>query len=447
MSTSEPLVPPGRPTSDETVQLREEIERLRAALAASDAPPPRRGWWRPLVCGVMIALVALLAPLSVLATWASGQIQDTDRYIATVAPLADDPDVQQAAAARMEEVLFTYLDLDTATDELVTALEGRDLPPAAAETLRALSGPLASGVQSFVRGRIDALVASDAFRTAWIEANRTAHEELVAALTGETGGSVEVDRGAVSVNLAALVNTVKGQLVDAGFALAARIPEVEASFVILQSDDLANVQRVMGVLDDLSLWLPVLAIALVLGAMALARDRARTLLVAGLAVAGSMLLLGATLNGLRPFYLEALPESSSVPAAAAIYDQLVSFIRTALRGVLVVALAVAVVAWMSSRDGSGASAREALVVGLARARRARSEAGWSTGRVGLALGQYRAVLRAAIVGAAAVAYLAQDHPTGRTALTFIVVTALLALVIELVATDPPTSVVPDTPSS
>jgi hypothetical protein len=391
----------------------------------------------------MITVAAILAPLSVLATWANGQIQDTDRYIATVAPLADDPDVQDAAAARLEQVLFTHLDLDAATDELLTALEGRGLPPRAAETLQALSGPLASGVRSFVRERIDALVASEAFRTAWVEANRTAHKELVAALTGDTGGSVEVDRGEVSVNLAALINTVKGQLTDAGFAMAARIPEVEASFVILQSDDLANVQRVLGVLDDLSLWLPVLAIALVLGAMVLARDRARMLLVAGLAIACSMLLLGATLNVLRPFYLDALPESSSVAAAGAVYDQLVSFIRLALRGVLVVALAVAVVAWMSARQGAGASARQALVRGLGAARRARSDAGWSTGRLGLVLGQYRGAIRAAVVGVAAVAYLAQDHPTGTTALTFILVTGLVVLVVELLATDPPGLAPPD----
>jgi len=108
-------------------------------------------------------------------------------------------------------------------------------------------------------------------------------------------------------------------------------------------------------------------------------------------------------------------------------------------------LAVAFLAWISSREGAGASARGALVRGLARARRARSEAGWSTGRVGLVLGEYRGALRAVVVGVAAVAYLAQDHPTALTALTFIIVTALIALVIELLATDPAPSAVPDAP--
>ena len=68
--------------------------------------------------------------------------------------------------------------------------------------MSALAAPLATGIRSFVSDRLEALVRSDAFERAWVEANRTAHSELVAALTGETGDSVEIDRGAVSVNLA-----------------------------------------------------------------------------------------------------------------------------------------------------------------------------------------------------------------------------------------------------
>ena len=125
-----------------------------------------------------------MAPLSVLSTWASGQIQETDRYLETVAPLASDPDVQDAVVARVEQVIYSYLDLEAAMDEVVVALEDQGLPENAAATLSALMGPLANGIRSFIHDRIVALVRSDAFETAWVEANRTAHSELVAALTG-----------------------------------------------------------------------------------------------------------------------------------------------------------------------------------------------------------------------------------------------------------------------
>ena len=71
------------------------------------------------------------------------------------------------------------------------------MPPRVAATLQAVSGPLASGIRSFVSDRILAFVKSDAFEQAWIEANRTAHAELVAALTGDGGGAVTVNKGAV----------------------------------------------------------------------------------------------------------------------------------------------------------------------------------------------------------------------------------------------------------
>ncbi len=433
MAAPEPQSSPPEDVSAEIARLEQELARLKG----SEPTKGRRGgWWRSPVVGLLVLLVAVLAPLSVLSTWASGQISDTDRYLATVAPLADDPDVQAAVARRLEDVVFTYLDIEAVTDEIVTALEDRDLPPAAATALRALAGPLEAGVRDFVGQRIEAIVRSDAFATAWTEANRTAHEQLVAALLGETDGAVQVDRGAVSVDLAVLINTVKLQLVDAGFAIAERIPEVDATFAIVQSDDLARLQTLLGLLDDLSTWIPVIGLLLLGLAIVVARDRRRVVLAAGLAVAAAMLLLGATLNVLRPIYLDALPASSSAAAAGAIYDQLVSFIRLALRGLLVVALTVAVVAWMSAQTGSGAAARRGLNSGIGTVRRGVARGGLSTGRFGEALGQFRGPIRAAVVGLAAVGYLAQDHPTGGTAVTFVVVTALVLLVVEVLAVTP-----------
>ena len=431
MTTSDP--------ADADAAQAAEVARLRAEIAQLKGenpdvtPQARRGWWRPVVATVLVFVAALLAPLSVLATWASGQISETDRYLATVAPLAEDPDVQQAIANRIEQVIFSYLDVNAAMDEVVGALEDQGLPPQAAATLDALSGPLASGIQSFVRERIDALVQSDAFADAWTEANRVAHAELVSALLGEGDGAVTVDRGTVSVNVATLINTVKQQLVDAGFGIADRIPEVAASFVLIQSDDLGKLQNLLGLLDNLSTWLPIIALALIAAAVVLSRDRRKWILASGLAVLGSMLLLGVMLNAIRPIYLDALPASSSAAAAGAVYDQLVSFIRMALRGVAVVALAVAVAAWLSAPRGAGAGARRGLVHGIDGLRHGTTRAGLRTGKLGVVLGQYRAAIFFAVAGVAAVLYLAQDHPTGSTALWFVLGTVAVLLVVAVLA--------------
>ena len=420
---------------DEVARLREEVAAPEGGEGADQPRRPAR-LVAPGRGGAARRVAALLAPLSVLATWASGQIQDTDRYLATVAPLASDPDVQAAVAARVEEVIFSYLDLDAAIDEVVPALEGRGCRPGPPP--RWMRSPARSrpGIRSFVRDRIDALVASDAFEQAWVEANRTAHEELVAALTGRDRRSRRESTAAtVSVNLAVLINTVKEQLVDAGFAIADRIPEVAATFTIVQSEDLGKLQKLLGFLDDLSTWLPVVGLGLLAAAVLIARDRRADGARRG--PRGGRLDAAA---GGDPQRHPARSTSTPSPRAAprpppgAVYDQLVSFIRLALRGVLVVALTVAVVAWFSADRGAGASARAGLVERASRhcGAAAPAPACRPDGSV-RSSAQYRGPIRLAVVGFAAVGYLAQDHPTGGTALTFVLVTAVVLLVLEVLA--------------
>ena len=190
-------------------------------------------------------------------------------------------------------------------------------------------------------------------------ANREAHSQLVAALTGE-GDAVTIEDGQVTIGLATIIEAVKTQLTDAGFAIADRIPEVDATFTIFQSADLGKVQNVLGLIDGLSTWLPLIGLGLLAVAIVIARDRRRVVFAAGLAIAASMVLLGAVLNAIRPFYLDALPASSNAAAAGVLYDQIVSFIRFALRGVLVLGLAIAIGAWLSAPRGSGAAARSGL---------------------------------------------------------------------------------------
>jgi hypothetical protein len=418
----------------EVARLRAEVARLKAEQESAEQPD-RTGWWRPVVAGVLVIIAAVLAPLSVLATWAQGQINDTDRYIETVGPLANDPDVQEAIAARVEQVVFSYLDIDAATEALVAAINQQGLPAPAAATLQAAVGPLAAGIRNFVSDKILAFVQSDNFEEAWIAANREAHSQLVAALTGE-GDTVTIKDGQVTIGLATIIDAVKAQLVDAGFAIADRIPEVDATFTIFQSDDLGKVQKALGFLDGLSTWLPVIGLGLLAIAIIIARDRRRVVFAAGIALAASMLLLGATLNAIRPFYLDALPASSSTAAAGVLYDQIVSFIRFALRGVLVLGVAVALGAWLSAPRGSGAAARAGLVRGIHAVRRGGARAGVDTGRLGVFLAEYRTAIRAVVLAGAAIWYLSIDHPTGNTALWFVVGVVVALLLTELLAAPP-----------
>ena len=111
-----------------TGEERAELERLRAEVASLRAqaqaqtqvlpdgvaaPPgrPRRQRWRAVVATLLIVLGCVLAPLSVVAVWARNQVTNTDRYVATVSPLASDPAIQNAIADQITAQVFRYLDV------------------------------------------------------------------------------------------------------------------------------------------------------------------------------------------------------------------------------------------------------------------------------------------------------------------------------------------------
>ena len=93
----------------ELERLRAEVSTLRAQLRQTGRTPDRVGrqGWRTIVATLLIVVACLLAPLGVVAVWARNQVTNTDRYVATVTPLAKDPAIQQAVTDRITAQVFT----------------------------------------------------------------------------------------------------------------------------------------------------------------------------------------------------------------------------------------------------------------------------------------------------------------------------------------------------
>jgi hypothetical protein len=84
----------------ELERLRAEVRELRERAAGESRqsrPAGRR--WHAALAAVAITIGCVLAPVSVLAVWASNQVSNTDRYVANVAPLISDPSIQSALSA------------------------------------------------------------------------------------------------------------------------------------------------------------------------------------------------------------------------------------------------------------------------------------------------------------------------------------------------------------
>jgi hypothetical protein len=126
-------------TEDERLELerlRAEVATLRSQVQPSGGtagrPPARTGGrqrWRTIVASLLIVVACVLAPLSVVAVWTRNQVTNTDRYVATVAPLADDPAIQAAIADQITAQVFRYIDVQGLTNQVVDALSERASAP------------------------------------------------------------------------------------------------------------------------------------------------------------------------------------------------------------------------------------------------------------------------------------------------------------------------------
>jgi hypothetical protein len=434
-------------TDDERAELerlRAELVTLRAQARQAETAAPADGGitaraarqrWRTVVATVLIVLGCVLAPLAGVAVWARNQVTNTDRYIATVAPLASDPAIQNAVADQITAQVFTYLDVRGLTTQAVGALAQRgNLPPRVADQLQALSTPIANGIQSFTRSQVGKIVQSQAFADAWVQANRAAHQELVKALTGEGGGAITVENDTVSINLAAFIQTVKGQLVAAGFTLAERIPPVNASFVLFQSKDITRARSAFNLLTTLGNWLPFIALLLLALGVYVAKDHRRALMGAGLGVAVAMLLLALGLAVFRSIYLDAVP-AAVLPhdAAAVLYDTIVRFLRAGLRTVFVLGLVVAAGAFLTGQSISAIRTRQGLARGIGWLRRGAEGAGVRTGPVGTWVHANRRALRIGAVALASLALVFWTRPTGKVVIGLALALLVVLVVIEFLA--------------
>ncbi|MER7837359.1 hypothetical protein ABTY98_15985 [Streptomyces sp. NPDC096040] len=392
---------------------RSELEELRERLTALEKerarrPPRPRQHGRSLLGAVLLVLGCLLAPLSVVASWAADVVGDTNRYVATVAPLASDPAVQNAVANRATDALMTRLDLPALLADVTPA----DRPRLRQALSGRLGGALEGAVRSFVHDQARKVAASDAFRTVWTDANRRIHSTLDKALTGSGGGAVQLKNDSVTLDLGPLVGRVKQRLVDAGLTPAEHIPAVHTDFTLARSDQIGQAKTYVRLLQLAGNWLPVPAVLLVAAGVLLSVRRRRALVAGCLGVAVATGVLGIGLSVFRVIYLDRLPAGVSPDAAAAVYDALTHFLRTTVRMVVALAVVVALGAWLTGTGRYAGLVRRLWTSGIGAVRATADHAGLRTGPVGPFVSRYRTWITWLLVAVALLVCLLWSYPTG-----------------------------------
>ncbi|MGP3533284.1 hypothetical protein ACTU3I_00695 [Microbacterium sp. RD1] len=415
---------------DDLGMLRARLAQLEAenrALAAGIRPTrAATGRWRAPVSAALLVLAALLVPVSVVAGWARAELVDPERFVATLAPLVDAPEVQALIIDEASAALQEVVDVGAMTDAVIDGVAALDLPPTATSALEMLRAPAEAGVRSLLDDTVATVIESDVFSDAWGAALRVSHRALVTAATGASpGGGVTVDEsGVVALELEPILAEVRERLVDRGWAFAEAIPAVDRTIVVLQSDALVTARVVYGLAVAAGTWLPVLAVVLLIAGVLVARRRSTGILGAGIALAvGAGVLVTAMTAGGVALTLASGDLGIPADALAVIYEQVGASMRQTALVLLVLGVAVAVLAWSQGRSRAAVATRTAVGrlnggvrVALAARDVAPSLAAW--------LDRWRVVVRAALA-LAALGWLILLRPLGVGDVLLVCVVVLL----------------------
>lgn len=279
----------------EVERLRREREDLERKVEVLEARPAKRGRLRRVVAVVLVVLTVIVFAAGVAGAWSRRTVLDTDRYVATVGPLAEEPAVQEYLARTITNQVFEALDVQ---DRLEAVLLER------ADRLVFLAGPITDSVRGFVQDQVDKVVASERFARLWTEVNRLAHEQAVRLLEGDTD-VVSIEEGKAVLNLVPVANEVlKGvsgvvsELVGRPVTLPEITPQTVPSeavarieqalgfdlpsdfgrIVVYDSNELAAVQDAVNLFNKTVIVLAVLFVALFVAAMWVSPAKRRTLL-------------------------------------------------------------------------------------------------------------------------------------------------------------------------
>lgn len=362
--------------------------------------------------------------VAVLTVWTRNQVLDTDRYVETVTPLASDSVIVSTLSGRIS---------DTVSEEIDVKSLAQDALP---ENATFLAAPIAAGADSLIQSATTKVLESDQFDKAWVDANRVAHDALVAAVTGRDGDVVSTEDGKVVLKLDGLISEVASDIDDQlGTDVSSKIPKdkLDVDFVLVDSAQLADVQAGVRMLDRLS-WLSViLALAFFGGAIAAAPDRRKAVLRVGLGTALGMFVMSMGFGLGRELLLSNLPAGVERPdAVAVVFDTLTRFVLQAVRVLFAIGVVLLVGAWLvgPSRVAIRLRAFWDRLLG-----RGSDLTGSSVdlGPVPAWVASHISAVRVTIVTLAVVVLIAWDRPTGKVVLLVALLTLIPLAIAQLLA--------------
>lgn len=435
-------------TADDAAALRARLEaleaenaRLRSTVDEEAAPDEderlKGSRWRAFFSALCIVIAAILVPVSIVAAWARSELVDEEKFVATLAPLAHDPQVQDLIISEAMDAVDAKVDFTELTGNVIDGITDLGLGPRAVAALKLLQQPAADGLHNLVETGVTRVVESEAFADVWATAVRGAHRALVTTATSDGAGVFVLTDEGLGMQLGPIVDQVKQKLVDSGVGVASLIPAIDKTIIIGDGSAVTTIRTVYAIADVAGWWLPFITLGLFVLGILIARRRPVAVLGTGIALFIGGASLASTFSvGTLVVANAATRLDLSASALDVIYDALVDDMhRTALIAALLGVL-IAVIGWVSGRWGPARRFR-GMVSGLnAGARASLAARGLDTGRFGAWMGRQRVLVRAIVIVLAVVWLLALRPLSAGDVLLVVIVALVVAWILELLQKRP-----------
>jgi hypothetical protein len=259
---------------------------------------------RRFVSGLLIVISAVSLILASTSLWTRRNVINTTVFVSNVETIVDLPQVEARINDRVTSTVMTNPDVQDAIDQAVAVLPPR---------LQSFRPTVADGVRSIISAGVARLLRNDPFRPLTAAAVTSAHTQLI------NGQPVEFTLGQAKDLVPA---SARGGLAGQVLGL---IPD-DLGVTILTPADAPQVYNAIDLLKSIWLWMGLLALATLAGALGVSRHRRGTLRAWSVTTLVLGLLVLVTLRVLRGrVVVAAKPDNRD--AVGAVYDVLAGSLR------------------------------------------------------------------------------------------------------------------------
>ena len=323
----------------------------------------QRGKWggRSITSLILFIVATLLLPIALIGHWGHRTVIDSQRYLDTVGPLIDQPQVQAALSEAVTNAVVAKADTQNQVESLLGGLLKND------SLVGAIAAPIASGINTLIGDLVTKFIASDQFNTVWLELNKAAQKGVVAVLEGGDSGPVQVKGDEVVLDISSAFAVIQQHLVDSGITAAANItiPDKDRQVVLFNSPALAQIRFIYALTSPILQWLPLIVAAMFALAVALARRRARTVVATGIVLVVTSFLFAIGLSVGQTAFVNQLSSGPFGQAAQVFWDTLLQYLTLGVQGIFWLGLVLILAGWFGGRTAWATTLRGHVTKGLA----------------------------------------------------------------------------------